>query len=202
MKFTERYSRLFQLLLPSPLSIALLLSLITITVAYIFTASQLSPEQNYLITLLEFWERGLWNEGLMVFALQMILMLVLGHILAMSPVVGKFIDKISVYATTNANSAAMVCFSTITVALFNWGLGLIFGAIIARKIGEKAQREGFELNYPLIGAAGYSGLMVWHGGISGSSTAKVAENGHLASLMEGILSKKTAGEFTGNYSIF
>ena len=190
MKFTERYSRLFQLLLPSPLSIALLLSLITITVAYIFTASQLSPEQNYLITLLEFWERGLWNEGLMVFALQMILMLVLGHILAMSPVVGKFIDKISVYATTNANSAAMVCFSTITVALFNWGLGLIFGAIIARKIGEKAQREGFELNYPLIGAAGYSGLMVWHGGISGSSTTKVAENGHLASLMEGILSKK------------
>lgn len=190
MKFTERYSRLFQLLLPAPLSIALLLSLITITVAYIFTASQLSPEQNYLITLLEFWERGLWNEGLMVFALQMILMLVLGHILAMSPVVGKFIDKISVYATTNANSAAMVCFSTITVALFNWGLGLIFGAIIARKIGEKAQREGFELNYPLIGAAGYSGLMVWHGGISGSSTTKVAENGHLASLMEGILSKK------------
>ncbi len=190
MKFTEKYSRLFQLLLPSPLSIALLLSLIAIVVAYIFTAKPVSLEQNYLITLLEYWERGLWNESLMVFALQMMLMLVLGHILAMSPFVDKFIDKISVFATSNAKAAALVCFSTMSIAFFNWGLGLIFGAIIARKIGEKAQREGFELNYPLIGAAGYSCLMVWHGGISGSSTTKVAEQGHLASLMDGILPKE------------
>ena len=187
MKFTEKYSRLFQLLLPSPLSIALLLSLVTIAAAYIFTTSSNSVDQNYLITLLEFWERGLWNNSLMVFALQMMLMLVLGHILAMSPLVSKFIDKISIFATNNARAALLVCFSTIAVALFNWGLGLIFGAIIARKIGEKAQREGFVLNYPLIGAAGYSCLMVWHGGISGSSTTKVAEKGHLTSLMEGIL---------------
>lgn len=61
MKFTVRYSHLFQLLLLSPLSIALLLSLITITIAYIFTANPVSIEQNYLITLLEYWERGLWN---------------------------------------------------------------------------------------------------------------------------------------------
>ena len=32
--------------------------------------------------------------------------------------------------------------------------------------------------------------MVWHGGISGSSTTKVAEQGHLASLMDGILPKE------------
>ena len=98
MKFTEKYSRIFQLLLPSPLSIALLLSLITIIVAYIFTNTGNAGDQNYLITLLEFWERGLWNNGLMVFALQMMLMLVLGHILAMSPLVSRLIDKISVYA--------------------------------------------------------------------------------------------------------
>jgi len=187
MKFTEKYSRLFQLLLPSPLSIALLLSLVTIIIAAIFTNTQNHSDQNYLITLLEYWERGLWNNGLMVFALQMMLMLVLGHILAMSPFVSKFIDRISIYATNNARAAALVCFSTMVVALFNWGLGLIFGAIIARNIGEKANREGFALNYPLIGAAGYSCLMVWHGGISGSSTTKVAEKGHLTSLMEGIL---------------
>ena len=135
MKFTEKYSRLFKLLLPSTLSIALLLSLIAIVVAYIFTAKPVSLEQNYLITLLEYLERGLWNESLMVFALQMMLMLVLGHILAMSPFVDKFIDKISVFATSNAKAAALVCFSTMSIAFFNWGLGLIFGAIIARKIG-------------------------------------------------------------------
>ena len=35
----------------------------------------------------------------------------------------------------------------------------------------------------LIGAAGYCGLMVWHGGISGSSLIKIAEPGHLATLV-------------------
>lgn len=189
MKFTEKYSRLFQLLLPTPLSIALALTFVTIAIAYLYTAPSTSGI-NYVYTLLEYWEKGLWNSGLMVFAMQMMLMLVLGHILAMSPVIDTLIVKLTSFATNNSRAAALVCFSTIIVALFNWGLGLIFGAIIARKVGEKALKEEIDLNYPLIGAAGYSSLMVWHGGISGSSTTKVAEVGHLGGLMEGILSEE------------
>ena len=54
-------------------------------------------------------------------------------------------------------------------SLFNWGLGLIFGAIFARKVAENASQNKWPLHYPIIGACGYSGLMVWHGGISGSA---------------------------------
>ena len=39
------------------------------------------------------------------------------------------------------------------------------------------------INVGLIGAAGYCGLMVWHGVISGSSLIKIAEPGHLATLV-------------------
>jgi short-chain fatty acids transporter len=60
------------------------------------------------------------------------------------------------------------------IALLNWGLGLIFGAIFARKIGEQAQERQIPLNYPLVGAAGYAGLLVWHGGLSGSAPLKAA----------------------------
>ena len=38
-----------------------------------------------------------------------------------------------------------------------------------RKVGEHVSARNIKINYPLIGAAGYSGLMVWHGGISGSA---------------------------------
>lgn len=71
----------------------------------------------------------------------------------------------------------------------NWGLGLIFGAIFARKVGEFASAAKTQLNYSLIGAAGYSALVVWHGGLSGSSLTKVAEPGHLQSMMTGLLSQ-------------
>ena len=35
-----------------------------------------------------------------------------------------------------------------------------------------------KLNYPLLVAAAYSGMMVWHGGLSGSAPLKVAEVNH------------------------
>lgn len=190
MKFTEKYSKAFQYLLPTPLSIAFILTLITFLCAFLFTNENAQGDGIYVFELLGYWEDGLWNDGLMIFAMQMMLMLVLGHILAITPFISKVINFITKFATSNAKAAALVTFSTILVAFFNWGLGLIFGAIISRKIGEKALKEGTNLNYPLIGAAGYSCLMVWHGGISGSSTTKVAEAGHLSTLMHGILSEE------------
>ena len=113
----------------------------------------------------------------------MMLMLVLGHALALTKSVNSLIEKVTKYCSNTANAAAIISFLTIIVSLFNWGLGLIFGAIFARKVGEHASRKNIKLNYPLIGAAGYSGMMVWHGGLSGSAPIKVAEQGHLSSLL-------------------
>jgi short-chain fatty acids transporter len=115
--------------------------------------------------------------------MQMMLMLVLGHVLALSKPVNHFIQNVVSHLNSSAKAAAIVTLLTMLVAFFNWGLGLIFGAIMARKVAEESLRQGWKINYPLIAAAGYSGLMVWHGGFSGSSLAKIAEPGHLASLV-------------------
>ena len=119
----------------------------------------------------------------------MMLMLVLGHVLALSKPVNKLISIAVKYCNNTANAAALVTLLTIIVSLFNWGLGLIFGAIFARKVGEHAMSKNISMNYPLIGAAGYSGLMVWHGGLSGSAPIKVAEPGHFLEAQTGIISQ-------------
>ena len=72
----------------------------------------------------------------------------------------------------------MVSLFAIIMSFINWGLCLVFGAIFARKVAEKAQLEGIPLNYPLIGAAGYAGMMCWHGGFSGSAPLTVSGNNH------------------------
>jgi short-chain fatty acids transporter len=113
----------------------------------------------------------------------MILILVLGNILVLSPPVSKVILTIAKYATSTQKAVVIVSFSVMLVAFFNWGLGLIFGAILARKIGDYSAENNIKLNYPLVGAAGYVGLMVWHSGISGSAPIKVAEDNHLLNLM-------------------
>ncbi|MGV6829721.1 MAG: short-chain fatty acid transporter [Flavobacteriales bacterium] len=184
MKFSKTIETLFKKFLPSPFTIAIVLTLITIVLAFFFTES---PEnQSHFSTILSYWENGIWNNALLVFAYQMMLILVLGHILVLSKPMNFIIQKLTNLVSNTSNAVLLVSLCTMIVSFFNWGLGLIFGAIMARKVAEASQLRGFKINYPLVGASGYVGLMIWHGGISGSAPLKVSESGHLASLMKGI----------------
>ena len=160
---------------PSPLAIALGLTAVT-AVAALFVGADLE-------TVATTWRDGLWNRPLLVFAFQAAFMLVLGHALALSPAADRGIQRaVNLAGTTNARAAAVVAVVACLAGWINWGLGLIIGAVLARKVGERAAERGLPFHYGLIGAAGYSGLMVWHGGLSGSAPIKVAEAGHLSDI--------------------
>lgn len=184
MNPTRAIETIFKRFLPSPFAIAIILTLVTMLMALFFT--QGPKEGNHFLSILSYWEGGIWNNSLLVFAYQMMLILVLGHILVLSAPMDRLIQKLTGFVSNTQNAVVLVSFTTLLVSFFNWGLGLIFGAILARKVGEAAQQRGFSINYPLVGASGYVGLMLWHGGISGSAPAKVSESGHLASFMSGI----------------
>lgn len=184
MGLTKVIEHVFRRYLPSPFTIAVLLTVLTIALALIFTDN--TSDKNHLAAVLSYWENGIWNNGLLVFAYQMMLILVLGHVLVLSKPMERIILGITKLVKNTSNAAVLVALPTMLVSFFNWGLGLIFGAILARKVGEYAQANNIPINYPLIGASGYVGLMVWHGGISGSAPIKVSEAGHIKSLLEGI----------------
>jgi short-chain fatty acids transporter len=61
-------------------------------------------------------------------------------------------------------------FVSTIAAIFNWGLSVVSGGILARVMSE----ENKNLNPSLLAAAGYSGLLVWHGGLSGSAPLDLA----------------------------
>jgi len=199
MNLASRFEKLFKSVLPTPFTIAVLLTFFTFILALFITEP--IAEESHVLQLLSFWEQGVWHSPLLVFALQMMLMLVLGHTLALSKPISNLISKGTRYCKNTANAAAIITFFTLLVSFFNWGLGLIFGAIFARKVGEHASTKGIRLNYPLIGAAGYSGLLVWHGGISGSAPIKIAEEGHFLANKIGVISQAETVFSTMNISI-
>lgn len=190
MNITQAITSTFKRFMPSPFTIAVLLTLLTMMLAFFFTPD---VEGNKMLFILSEWEKGIWNTDLLVFGYQMMLILVLGHILVLSKPMNKVILAITSLVSNGKSAVVMVCITTMLVAFFNWGLGLIFGAILARKVAEYAQQNNIPINYPLLGAAGYSGLMVWHGGISGSAPLKVAEKGHLKGFINTIEDKDMAG---------
>lgn len=179
LSITQNIAKYIEKYFPSPLSIALLLTLLSLCMAYFFSSNP--ADVSHAINIMTYWRDGVWNESLLVFGYQMMLILVLGHILALSQPAEFLLSKLTSFANSISSAVVLVSFLTILVAYFNWGLGLIFGALLVRKIGEKFKQENKDMNYPLLGAAGYVGMLVWHGGLSGSAPLKVTEENHLSS---------------------
>lgn len=176
MQNDSLYLRFVRNVLPSPFSIAVILTLLTYLLALLFTERPENAVSAYPLVILEYWETGFWE--LLEFTMQMALILILGHGLALTPLVNRIINAFTKYCNNTASAALWVSLLTIAVSFINWGLCLVFGAIFARKVAEKAKANGWKLNYPLIGAAGYSGMMCWHGGFSGSAPLTVAGSDH------------------------
>ena len=174
MSFVNGYMRVVRRILPSPLSIAVLLTFFTAILALVFTAPPAG--KNPVVSIIDNWHMGFWN--FLEFTMQMMLMLVLGHTIALSSTANKVIKNITGLCKSNVQAAVFVTFFALAAGYVNWGLGLIFGAILARKVGEHAKEKGIELNYPLVAACGYTSLMVWHGGFSGSAPLTVNTASH------------------------
>ena len=180
MRFISAYTTFFQRFFPSPFVIAVILSAVVFCAAWFFGSADLSFGETSLA-----WYNGIWNSGGMVFLVQMMLMLVLGHVLALSAPVERLLNQLLLFANSSAKAIWLVCLISLITCWINWGLGLIVSAVLARKVGEAFSRDKKPLNYALLGAVAYSGMMFWHGGLSGSAPLKVAEEGHLQGLLSG-----------------
>ncbi|MDP6693446.1 MAG: TIGR00366 family protein, partial [Phycisphaerales bacterium] len=160
-------SRVVERVVPDPFVIAIFLTIITAIAALIWGNF---GDQSSVVGVLDSWRDG--NSGiwkLLAFSMQMCLILVTGYALATTSFVESLIHKLADIPKSTASAAALVGLIACICGLLNWGLGLIVGALLAREVGFSMQRRNAPCHYPLIVAAGYVGLLVWHGGLSGSA---------------------------------
>ncbi|MEL6759425.1 MAG: TIGR00366 family protein [Myxococcota bacterium] len=115
--------------------------------------------------------RGFWN--FLAFGMQMCLILVTGHALAASPPVDRLLGRLAALPRTPAGAISVVVLSAMTLSLINWGLGLIGGALLARRVGVEASKHEIPVDYRVLVAGAYCSMLVWHAGLSGSAPTKV-----------------------------
>lgn len=151
---------------PEPFAIAVLL---TVAVMVVALGAGRAP-----LDVLHDWSggSGLWK--LLTFTMQMCVMLVLGTALAAAPAVRRGLAALAHRAPSPRALVALTALVSIALSLLNWSLAIVGGALLAREAGRVAVRRGWTLHYPLLCAAGYCGLMTWHGGLSGSAPLKAA----------------------------
>jgi short-chain fatty acids transporter len=161
----------FRRIVPDPLVIAVLLTIGVFAAALLFGRfpEHVNGPMDRAEWLISAWRGsdGLWK--LLAFAMQMCLILLGGHILAEAPPVRGLLSRVGDIPRSGPSAAAIVAVAAMLLGILNWGLGLIGGAVLAREAGRSLARRGIPSHYPLLAAAGYTGLLVWHGGLSGSA---------------------------------
>lgn len=171
-------SRVSDRIVPDPFVFALVLTLVTMLLGLSLTPSSVGE-------MLGHWMNGFWD--LLAFSMQMTLILVTGGVLAQAPPVQRMLNKAASWPRDTAQATMLVAFFAMASALVNWGLGLVVGALLAREVGRSLKARAIPHHYPLIGAAGYAGLMIWEGGLSGSAPLTVATPGHFLEDVTGVI---------------
>ncbi|MCG7535798.1 TIGR00366 family protein [Pseudoalteromonas sp. OOF1S-7] len=173
-RLTQPLSRLVERYLPDPYVFVCLLTLLVLTLASVLTPA--SP-----LEAITAWGHGFWN--LLQFAMQMLLILVCGYMLASTRPCVMALNKLATLARTPAQAIILVTLVAMLASWLNWGFGLVVGALFA-----KALARQIVVDYRLLVASAYSGFIVWHGGLAGSVPLTIATPGHFAEAQIGVLS--------------
>jgi short-chain fatty acids transporter len=160
--------RYVERLMPDPYLFAVILTLI-VAALVAFLVKGASPSG-----MLKAWYGGVWgSQNIFTFAFQMVLILVTGYTLAEAPVLKRAIVSIA-SKPRNQVQGALLCFGVSAVlALLNWGLGLVAGALVARQVAKRFT----DAHFGYLIAAAFMGFIVWTQGLSSSIALANTDNG-------------------------
>ncbi len=174
------FARIAQRVLPDPFVIAAGLTLVAILIGVAIpqtAALRAEGIAGRLLAIARSWFDGVWDGGFLAFALQMCVVLLAGFGLAKAPGPTALLRRVA--GAVGSGRGAVLCVAGVSCigCWINWGFGLVAAGLLAREIRRGLARRRIPCNYALVVATAYSGMMIWHGGLSGSAPLKVAENG-------------------------
>lgn len=166
MKTLTRFSnRLMERYLPDPYIFVVILTLLVFLLGIGLTDS--NP-----MNMIQYWGDGFW--GLLAFTMQMVVVLLAGHVLASSPPIKRLLSKMAGTVKTPGGAIILVTVVALIANWINWGFGLVIGALFAKEIAKKVTT----VDYRLLIASAYSGFIIWHGGLAGSIPLSIATEDH------------------------
>lgn len=139
--------RMVQNYLPDAFILAVLLTFV-VFFAGIFVANK------SMVDMINYWGKG--YSSMFVFGMQMVLVLLTGYVLALTPIAKKILDKITHIPKNPKQALGITTLVSIASCYLNWGFGLVIGAILAKEMGKKVKG----IHFPLLVAAAYGGEIV------------------------------------------
>jgi short-chain fatty acids transporter len=157
--------------MPGPFLFAIILTYVAALIAFGVEGAGLSE-------IASSWYGGFWD--LLSFSMQMVIILVTATVVAYHPKVRALILRLVRLPGNGRQAVVLVALGSMLTAWVSWGLGLVFGAILAHEMGREASRRGMAVHYPLLAVAGYIGTgLNWGWGLSSSPGLLQATDGNV-----------------------
>lgn len=139
--------KVVQKYLPGAFLLAIFLTFVTFLSGIFITGK--SPAQ-----MVNYWGNG--YSSLFKFGMQMVLVLLTGYVLALTPVAKNILDKVTNIPKSPKQALGLTALVSLISCYLNWGFGLVIGAFLAKEMGRKVKG----LHFPLLVAAAYGGEIV------------------------------------------
>ncbi len=153
-KIGEKFTDIFQRNMPDAYVFALILTLLTAVLAFFWVEAT-------AIKILQSWYDGFWT--LLEFGMQMVLLIITGYSIALSPLVNKAIDRLTNFVKTPAQVYFFSIVVGILLSMVSYGW-IVIAAVLARELALRV--EG--VNYPFLIACVYFSNNSWVTGLSSS----------------------------------
>ena len=153
-KLGENCTVLFQKYMPNAFVFAMLLTLITGIIAFAWLEA--TP-----IKIIQAWYDGFWS--LLEFGMQIVLIIITGFAIALSPIVNKGIDKLTGFVKTPRQVYFFVVFIGAVLSLISFGW-IVITCVLARELAIRIKG----VNYPFLVACVYFSGGSWVTGLSSS----------------------------------
>lgn len=163
-KLVNATNTLVQKYLPDAYIFAVIITLLVLVLGIVLTGQ--NP-----VDMINNWGNGFWS--LIPFAMQMTLLIVTGYILADTPPIRKFLDRISSIPKTPRGAIIFITVVSFIAFYVNSGLALIVGPLLARSLAKRIKG----VDYRLLVASGYINAMSLQGGLTGAIALKLASGG-------------------------
>ncbi|MBB5323286.1 short-chain fatty acids transporter [Anoxybacillus tepidamans] len=168
------FAKIAEKWLPDAFVFAVVLTIITFLGGIIINKK--SP-----IDMVSYWGDGFWS--LLTFTAQIITTFVMSYALALTKPVSRFLENIAGKCKTPNSAILLVTFTSLAASLISWAFGLVVAGIIAKLVAKKVR----DIDYRVLVAAGYSGFVIWEGGLSSSPALFVATKNHVFQDQIGII---------------
>ncbi|WP_341228524.1 TIGR00366 family protein [uncultured Arcticibacterium sp.] len=150
----EKFTDIFRKNMPDAFVFALVLTLITSITAFFWVEA--TP-----LKIIQSWYDGFWS--MLAFGMQMVLLIITGYSIALSPFSSRAIDKVANYISTPKQVYFITVVFGMLAGLVSWGW-VIIAALLGRELALRVRG----VNYAYLIACVYFSSISWVSGLSSS----------------------------------